>query len=342
MRTVLVGLGAVGARCARQLLSSGATSQLLVLSRHPERAAARAAALGSTEMVSLERLTAQAFADAAGPADVAILASPAGTGDLAAAELAAAALASGTSVVSTGDDPAEARSLLGLNDRATAAGATVAIGVCMAPGLSCLMAAWAAGRMDQASEVHIATLGTGGPSCARRRHVALSEPVDEWQDGAWTRRVASSGRELVWFPGQLGADCYRVNRPDALLLTGALPGLRWVTSRAAASRRDRFTSRLPMLRPPHPEGTVGGLVVEVRGWRAGEAHSVLVGASGRPALIAGAVAATAAVRAANHQLKTGAGGLAALAPAPAGFLGELVERGVSLLTFRGAQTTPAW
>ena len=38
-----------------------------------------------------------------------------------------------------------------------------------------------------------------------------------------------------------------------------------VTARVAASRRDRLTARLPMLRPPHPEGLIGAVRVEVRG-----------------------------------------------------------------------------
>ena len=159
------------------------------------------------------------------------------------------------------------------------------------------------------------------------------------RDGETVRRVAGSGRELVWFPEQAGADCYRVNRPDPILLTRAFPGLKSVTTRAAASRRDRFTSWLPMLRQPHPEGTVGALRVEVRGRRRGAAETVVVGSSGRPALLAGAVAAAAAVRAADGRLRPGAGGLASLASAPGEFLSELSDRGVPLLAFEGTGIT---
>jgi hypothetical protein len=88
-----------------------------------------------------------------------------------------------------------------------------------------------------------------------------------------------------------------------------------------------------MLRQPHPEGTVGALRVEVRGRRAGAAETVVAGASGRPALLAGAVAAAAAVRAAAGQLRAGAGGLASLVNTPGEFLAELSDRGVPLMTF---------
>jgi hypothetical protein len=295
-------LGAVGARSARQLLSSKSVS-------------------------------AQVLAGAG----VLLLAAPGPSGDL-----AEAAVRASVPVVSASDDPAEVRGLLALEAEARRRGVSVAAGAGMAPGLSCLLAAWAVAKLDEVTEVHVATLGTGGPACARRRHAALSEPVDEWRDGAWARKVASSGRELVWFPGYSGADCYRVNRPDPLLLTGAFPSLRSVSARAAASRRDRFTSRLPMLRPPHPEGTVGAVRVEVRGRRAGEAEVVILGAGGRAALLAGTVLATAAVRAATGRLRAGAGGLASLVSAPGELLAELSERGVSILTFEGGGTTPAW
>jgi hypothetical protein len=248
----------------------------------------------------------------------------------------------GVPVVSVSDDPGEVRQLLDLDGEATKQGVAVAVGAGMVPGLSCLLTAWAASSLDELSEVHVASLGTGGRACARRHHAALREPVEEWRDGAWERKVASSGRELVWFPEQAGADCYRINRPDTLLIARAFPGLRFATTRAAASRRDRFTSWLPMLRPPHPEGTVGAVRVEVRGLRGGAAETVVVGAVGRPALLAGAVAAATAVRAASGQLRAGTGGLASLVEAPGEVLADLSERGVRLVTFEGATMTSAW
>jgi saccharopine dehydrogenase-like NADP-dependent oxidoreductase len=330
-------MGAVGARSARQLLSSSTVEDLAVFVRHPSRVEARVVALGGSGVVHLEELSTTAFAQALTGANVVVLAA-AGPGT----PLARASLIAGVPVVSVSDDTGEVRSLLGLHDEAARRGLALAVGAGMAPGLSCLLAAWAAGALDELSEVHVATLGTGGPACARRRHAALREPVEEWRDGAWVRRVASSGRELVWFPGQSGADCYRVNRPDAMLLERAFPTLRSATTRAAASRRDRLTSWLPMLRPPHPEGTVGAVRVEVRGRRAQAAESALVGASGRPALLAGAVAAATAVRAATGRLGTGAGGLASLVPSPGELLAELSQRGVKVMIFEGAGPPPAW
>jgi phosphoribosylcarboxyaminoimidazole (NCAIR) mutase len=319
------------------LLSSKSVSELVVLSRKPALAEARVAALGASGVVRLEQLRPAAFGPALAGTGVVLLAAPDPGGDLARSSVRAS-----VPVVSASDDPADVRALLDLDAEARRRGVPVAAGAGMAPGLSCLLAAWAASKLGEVTEVHVATLGTGGPACARRRHSALREVVDEWRDGAWARRMAGSGRELVWFPGYSGADCYRVNRPDPLLLTGAFPTLRAASARAAASRRDRFTSRLPMLRPPHPEGTVGALRVEVRGRRAGEAEVVILGAVGRAALLAGTVAASVAVRAATGRLRPGAGGLASVVSSPGELLAELSERGVNILTFEGGGTPPDW
>jgi len=337
VRVVLVGLGAVGVRSARQLLSSNAITELVVFSRQPARSEARAAMLGGAGVVRLEKLSDARFAHALEGAGVVVLAVPGGG-----YPLARLSLARHVPVVSVSDDPGEVRALLELDADAKDQGLAVAAGAGSAPGLSCLLAAWAVGALDEVSEVHVATLGTGGPACARRRHAALREAVEEWRDGSWARRVASSGRELVWFPGHAEGDCYRVNRPDPLLLVRAFPTLRSVTTRAAASRRDRMTSWLPMLRPPHPEGTVGAVRVEARGRRGGMAESMLLGAGGRPALLAGTVASAVAVRAANRQLRPGAGGLASLVASPGELLAELSERGVRIMRFEGASPTPAW
>ena len=67
-----------------------------------------------------------------------------------------------------------------------------------------------------------------------------------------------------------------------------------------------------------------------------------MGAAGRPALLASAVAGTSALRAAAGQFRPGAGGLASLADKPGELLAELHERGVQLMVFEGAGAAPAW
>ena len=178
------------------------------------------------------------------------------------------------------------------------------VGAAFAPGLTCVLARLAGQGMAKVDEVHVARVGTGGPSCARHHHRSLGGVGIDWRDGGWVRRPAGSGRELCWFPEPIGAeDCYRAALPDALLLVPAFPGVARVTARLAANRRDRLTARMPMLRPPHPEGGLGAVRTEVRGERDQGRSVQVLGAMDRPAVAAGAVAALSAVWAADGRLR---------------------------------------
>ena len=326
MRIAVVGTGAVAARAARQLASTDAVDTVVVHGADAERVGRIVGSLGREHA---EPGSADPFA--ARRPDVVILAG-AGSG----LPVARAAVAAGVPVVSVSDRVDEVRSLLALDGEARAAGVAVAVGAGFAPGLSCLLAVHAATVFDAVDEVHVARVGTAGPACARQHHEALSGSSVDWRDGEWVTRRGGSGRELCWFPDPIGAeDCYRAALPDALLLQPAFPGVQRVTARLAANRRDRVSAHLPMLRPPHPEGGLGAVRVEVRG-RRGVSRSVeVLGAVDRPALAAGAVAALIAVAGAEGRLtRDGAGGLAELAPVlPT--LAELARRGVKAAVFEG-------
>ena len=124
--------------------------------------------------------------------------------------------------------------------------------------------------------------------------------------------------------------------PEPVILADAFPQAARITARVGANRRDRLTAHLPMLRRPHPEGSLGAIRVEVRGRQGQVQADRVLGAVDRPAVAAGAVAAMAARWAADGRLtRTGAGGLAALAD-PAPFLAALADRGVKAAIFEGA------
>lgn len=328
MRIGLNGLGAVGLRAARHLLSDPEVQQLVVLDRDRRRAVRRSEGFAS------RTLTVSETTDPAWTAvDAVVVAAPGG-----AAALAAEAVAEGAHVVAAVDDPTQVGRLLALDGVARDAGVSVVVGATMAPGLSCLLVGLAASRLDRVDEVHVSSFGTGGPACARRHHAALSGVCTDWYDGAWRHRPGGSGRQLVWFPDPVGpADCYRARLVDPVLLVPAYPGVRRVTARMAATRRDRLTAPLPMLRPPHPEGALGSTRAEVRGLLAGACHSVVFGSEARPGLAAGTVAAVAALWAVSGRLsRAGAAGLAELVAAPGPFLAELRRRGITVSEFEGS------
>ena len=324
MRIAVLGLGAVGTRAARQLASADAVEQIVLCSPNRDRVAEVASSIGSKAVAH------DAPIDVLPEADVVILASPAGTQ----VEPARTLVGRGTSVVATSDRVDDCTALLDLGPEAEARNIVVAVGAAFSPGLTCVLARLAADRLDTVDEIHVSHLGTGGPACARQHHRSLGGVAIDWRDGGWQHRPAGSGRELSWFPDPIGAaDCYRAELPDALLLVPAFPGVGRVTARLAATRRDRLTSRLPMLRPPHPEGGLGAVRVEVRGRDERGIHVEILGAMDRPGIAAGAVAALTAVEiGAGRQRTTGAAGLASLVEAKP-FLAELGRRGVKVASF---------
>jgi saccharopine dehydrogenase-like NADP-dependent oxidoreductase len=326
LRVAVVGTGAVGLRAARQLHETEAVTALRIVSRDVERAAWAARELG-------ESAAPAAWPAVASDVDVVVLA----MAEDQHAEMARVALGDGAHVVSTAGSIAAVDGIVALDARASSLARTAVAGAAMSPGLSCLLATHAARGIEVVEEIHVAKTGTGGPACARATHSYLRGQAASWRDGRWHSELAGSGRELVWFPEPIGGvDCYASASAEPSLLTAAFPMARRVTARQHANRRDKATTWLPMLRPPHPEGLLGGLRVEVRGFHDGIAVTHIVGAVDRPAIIAGTLAAVTAIAAADGELRPGAGGLAALATAPGELLARLAARGVKVADFVGS------
>ena len=262
---------------------------------------------------------------------VVVVATPAGSQ----AAVAEAALAAGAAVVTTSNDINETRALLALDQRARHQGLAVVVGAGYMPGLTCLLARTGAAEFDSVDEIHVAKVGTGGPACARQHHRALSSLAIDWRDGTWTRRPGGSGRELCWFPDPVGGrDCYRGALPDALLLAPSFDGVDRVTARMAATRRDRLTAPLPMMRKPHPEGGVGAVRVELRGWRGSERHVAVLGSRARPAWGAAVVAASTVLHLIDHGTEPGAAGLASISD-PERLLRAVADQGLRPSRFEG-------
>lgn len=325
-RILLVGVGAVGARAARQLVEADDVDEVVLCDPDRKR---RQAVVRSTGDKAVD----------GGWGDPVrkrihgvVLAGPNGTHVAPALEH----LGRKRPVVSCSDGFDDVRSLLDLGPEAQERGVAVMAGAGFSPGYTCLLARHVASEFDSVDEIHVARSGTGGPSCARAHHSALRGTALDWRDGGWQRRVAGSGRELCWFPDPIGAeDCYRAELPDSLLLVPQFPGVGRVTARLSATRRDRITAHLPMLRKPHPEGLVGAVRVEVRGLRGGARDVKVVGALDRPAVATGAVAALMVRWAIQGRVAPGAAGLAAVED-PLAALRELTHIGIKAAAFEGA------
>lgn len=326
MKIGILGVGAIGARAARQLVDAPEVTSVVLAGGREDRIKSLAASLPDHGVASTDPL--------AEGIDGLIVSGPAGTH----LDAVRRALTAGVPVVSTSDEPDEVEAMLSLSAEATERNVSVGVGAAFAPGMSCLLAAHGARAFDEVDEIHVARVGAGGPACAQQHHNALSGTAFDWRDGGWQERRSGSGRELVWFPDPIGGrDCYRASLADVFVLVDAFPGVQRVTARLAANRRDRLTARFPMLRQPPAEGGPGAIRVELRGRIDGRTDVAVFGAIDRPAVASGAVAAAAIRRLVRGEaLRPGVGGLASMLD-PGPLLAELSTGGVKAAVFEGSQ-----
>lgn len=333
---VIVGVGATGLRVARHLRRGAHNLALDLFDDDGRRATQVAQELGG----QTRGFDTTFDPSLINPSSVVVLAGRAGSqiGD------ARLCVDAGAHVVAVSDRLDEVEALLDLDEAAKGKGVRVVVGAGMMPGLSDVLAAHGRRWFDEVSEIHVSKFGTGGPDCARQHHSALSRPALDWRDG-WQRRPGGSGRELAWFPEPVeAADCYRAELPDPLLLVRRHPKVTRVTARVAATRRDRLTMHLPMLRRPHAEGLLGAVRVELRGLSRGAWLDLVLGCSERPAVVAAAVASTAAQLVhpetqGSETLTPGARGLAEYVD-PLSFLRTLRSRGLRQEIFVGPDDGP--
>ena len=329
MSTVaVIGSGVVGRRVARQLAASGLVERLILGARRPQRMHGFVRQLVDVDIEVI----------APGPlpaADVTVLAQPSGGHT----ELAEEAIGNGSHVVSLSDALNDVEGLLELDSAANKAERSVIVGAAFSPGLSGLLARHGGDRVDRVEEVHVARMGTGGPACQRQLHRARTQESLERRNGNWMKRPSGAGRELVWFPDPLGArDCYRAALADPILLSASFPEAERITAKVAATRRDRLTAWLPMLRPPHRDGGPGAVRIEIRGIRDQIQTTEVIGAIDYPSAAAGAVAAIAAEWSLLGVLPSGSWSLGMLDD-PLPWLQELENRGITAAVYEGLSNT---
>ncbi len=325
MKVALAGLGTTGSHLARQLRPPEVAS-IQLFDTDDKRAGPVRGALDRALSISSGPPSVDE------PPDVTVLATPTGTH----VDMARAMLAAGSHVVSIADDPDEVEALLALDGLATEQGLTLAVGAGFCPGLSGVLARFAESQLEIVEAISVAKAGTAGPACARQLHRSLKNSGRDWRDGSWELRRGGSGRDLAWFPEPIGArDCYRAALASPILLQRRFPDAQRISARMAATRRDRFTNRLPMLRPPHRDGGPGAVRVEVRGRvEDGGVETLVYGVMYHPSVAAATVAAVVAIRAGRCEGPVGAHGLVEWND-PGSLLKDLYARGVKVAAFSG-------
>jgi hypothetical protein len=325
---LVVGVGAVGARAARQLIDTKGVDTLLLADRDAAHLADVATALGPNA-----RTVDFTPGDSIPPGvDVIATALPSGVDH----PVVSAAIAAGVPVASCDDEHDAIEQLRALAPNARSAGVTIAIGCGLAPGLADVLAAHAASMFEKVDEIRVARTGWAGPACVDTVRHERRSLVHGWYDGSW-REEHPHGDTLVWFPEPIGArDCRTVTGGTSLLVDAFASVRRVSLQLGEPPKRTRFRRRFG------DEGEWGAARVEVWGSRDGTSDCVVYGVVERTAVAAGATLAVVAARLAGVLAppvsQPGVHGLAALVE-PVPFLAELAQRGVRAAAFEGVAVT---
>jgi len=324
---LLVGVGAVGARAARQLVETPEVDRLLLADARPARVAQVAEAMGpKAEIVDWQPGTAL-------PDGVDAVACAVPSGDD--VTIARDALDAAVAFVSASDDTETIQRLLGLDAAAREMGVPLVVGAGLAPGLSDVLVRHAADSFDTIDDVNIARWGAAGEASASSVRVALSARGAELRDGAVVELRKRGGEELVWFPNPVDARACEPVGNGLELLAHAVPGLARASIRFG--RAERPTRSLPLRRDPMNEW--GAVRVEVWGVRGAEREPRVFGAIDRTATATGTVLAVTVAGLAGAipavvRAEPGARGLGGVVE-PRAFLGELARRGLKVAIFEG-------
>jgi hypothetical protein len=321
---LVVGVGAVGTRTARQLIDTPGIDQVLLADRDTEQLAEVANAFGPD---------ARAIDFAPGDpiptgVDVAVTALPAGVDH----PVVTAAIAAGVPVASSEEEHDALEQLRVLDRNARSAGVAVGIGCGLAPGLVDALARHATSMFESVDEIRVARTGWAGPASVATVRYERRVPVRTWHDGTW-REDHPHGDSLVWFPEPIGArDCRTVTGATALLVD-AFPGVARISVQLGEPpKRARFRRRFG------DDGEWGAARVEVWGRRDGTFDCTVYGVVERTAVAAGAVLAVVGAHLAGalepRLDRPGVHGLGALLD-PVPFLAELAQRGVRAAAFEG-------
>ena len=328
MSTVLVvGLGQVGVRAARQLLDTPGVDRVLVGARD----------LGDAREIA-DALHDGAEALRFSPGDSV----PEGVDAVASAvpseadvRVARAALRAGVPFASSADRDETLRALLALDDEAQTAGVRVVAGCGLAPGLSDVLVRHAAALFDTVDEIQIARFGVAGSASVAEARRARSEPPLEWRDGA-PAVDKRRGPQLAWFPEPVGARECEIVATGIDLLVRANPDVPRITARLG----EPPPRRLPLPGRRDPGLAWGSVRVELWGSQGGRRASVVYGVIERTAVATGTVLGVTAAWLAGARPDVGDGPVSGAfglgtAVKPVAFLAELANRGVKAATFEG-------
>lgn len=216
MSTVLAlgGAGTMGRPAVRTLLANRSDLDRLVRAdADGERARAVVAGIEDprVEARSFDITDGAALAEALGAADLAL--NTVGPFYEFGATVLAACVDAGVDYVDICDDPAPTEAMLAIDGPAQAAGVTAVVGFGASPGVSNLLATYAAGRLDEVEEVLTAWFtGAGGggddpPAAAVHGLHVVADRVPTYRNGERIRVAPFDESRTARFRGSASTSC---------------------------------------------------------------------------------------------------------------------------------------
>lgn len=322
-RVAVIGLGLLGGRLSRELVAGHPEVSLALYSSRENRREELGRVFDGAVRAGMVTVGSTKDDPAVG-VEVVVL-----TGDQTSQVGAASEhLAAGRNVVTTVDSFECARELWAMDELARKMGVTLVVGACFSPGLTDILTAYGATRMDTVEEVHFARHGAGGPQCAADRLAAVRRPAHEWRDGRWVTHPGGSGRQLCWFPDPVGGrDAFLADTAEPFVAVARTGDLLRCSARLVLSRRDRLAQHLPRMLPAPFEGGVGAVRVEMRGIHGSGRVTLVLGALDRPGVAAGVLVSEVVMAILSDEAPSGAVGAGSVAD-PMVMLRRLRKKGV--------------
>ena len=224
MNVLLVGAtGAMGRRAATELIRTGDLERLTIAARNRGSLDNLAGLLRGSVDVRVDECDLLAEDLTAHFAGHDVVLSAAGPGYLLEDRCVEAAIAAGVDYISLNDDLDPAQSAAARDQEARSRGVTIVSGAGMAPGISNLLVALAARRLDEVQEVEISvgasSADSGGPATELHFLAMLGA-------GHFAESREARSPHPVYFPDPVGwVETFGVEHPEELALRAAHPSL---------------------------------------------------------------------------------------------------------------------
>ena len=233
---ILGGCGYMGSSAARDLIKSDEVTQVILADRKIDMTNVHESVQNSQKIstLNLDVTDFQALVKAMRDSDVVV--NDVGPYSKFGIKPVEAAIAAGVSYVDICDDCNVTKEIFKLDESAKKAGVSICTGFGGSPGITNILARFAADKLDNVDEIRVLwtvalndSFGQAGLTQAMSQFIGN---VTQYIDGQWVDVPAGSGGEEVDFTGSLGkTQVYYAAHPEALTLPRYIPGVNTVVEK---------------------------------------------------------------------------------------------------------------